>query len=220
MEQSTSLNIFDQNGVSVAEVELSPQWFSFKPNPHVVHDYVVSYLKNQRHWSASTKTRAEVSGTGKKPFRQKGTGRARAGSLVSPLFKGGGVTFGPRPKDVRTVRTLMPKKVKRLALKSVLCQRIKEGSVRIIDDIKLEAPRTKAMVEMLGKLNVTSKVLVIMGKPNENLRLSMRNIPKITCRRVDSLNAYDLVAHPTLIFTRDSIGRLGLIEENQKDRPE
>ena len=216
MEQTlTTLNVYSRDGDSVTEAKISPQWLDFVPNPSVVHEYVVGYLRNQRQWSACTKTRAEVSGSGKKPWKQKGTGRARAGSLVSPIFRGGGIVFGPKPKDVR-VR--VPKKVKQLALKSAIYQRIKEGCVRIIDDIKLDAPRTKAIVEMLKKIDIAGKVLVVLGNKDENVQLSMRNISYVTCCRVDSLNAYNVVAHPRLLFTRDSISRLGVIEKDGKDQ--
>ncbi len=210
-----TLNVYNHNGESVAEMKVSSEWLDFKPNPHVVHDYVVGYLRNQRHWSASTKGRSEVAATGKKPWKQKGTGRARAGSLASPIFRGGGVVFGPKPKDVRT---RIPRKVKRLALKSVLYQRIQENSVRVIDDIKLEAPHTKAIVEILKKIDFTGKVLIVLGEKDRNVRLSMRNIPYVTCRQVDNLNAYDIVAHPKLLFTRESISRMGVIEKNGEEQ--
>ena len=216
MEQtSTSLNIYNQNGESIAEVKLNLKWLNFAPNSYAVRHYAVNYLKNQRHWSASTKTRAEVAGSRKKPWRQKGTGRARTGSLISPIFRGGGIIFGPQPKDIRG---RMPKKVKRLAFDSVLYQRIKEGGVRIIDNIKLESPRTKTIVELLGRLDVVGKALVVLDKNDENLQLSVRNLPQVTCRRVDNLNAYDLVAHPTLIFNRESVKRLELIEQSAEDQ--
>lgn len=216
MEQSqTALTVYNRSGEAVSKLDLSPKWLDFEPRPHLVHDYVLAYNTNQRQWSASTKNRSEVAATGKKPWRQKGTGRARAGTLASPLFRGGGVTFGPRPKNVR-VR--LPKKVKQLAFKTVLHQRISSNNIVIVDEIKLEHPRTKDITEMLKKLNIPGKLLVVLDSDNPNVVLSMRNIPNLTLRRADDLNTYDLIAHPKLLCTTASAGKLGILEDSVKEQ--
>ena len=216
MEQTvTALTVYDRNGNSVSELKLREDWLEFEPRPQVVHQYVVNYQANQRQWSANTRTISEVAGSTKKPWRQKGTGRARAGSLISPIFRGGAITFGPKPKDIHHA---LPKKVKRLAFKSILHERVTGGNVSVIDTLDVEAPKTKEMASMLSKLNITGKVLVVLSKCDPNIVLSLRNLPRVTIRQVDGLNAFDLVSNPNVIFTSDSISKLGILTESGKDQ--
>ena len=214
-QQPTTLQVYDRNGDTVSELKFSQRWIGFEPRPHLVHDYVLAYNHNQRQWSACTKTRADVKATGKKPWRQKGTGRARAGSLITAQFRGGGVVFGPKPKNIRTK---INKKVRNLAFKSVLHQRIFSDSLTVVDQLKMDQPRTKEIVEMLGKLNIAGKVLVVLSENDPNVVLSMRNIPNLTIRNIDNLNAYDLVSHRKLLFTADSVSQLGIFQESAEDK--
>jgi large subunit ribosomal protein L4 len=207
----TQLQVYNRNGDSVSQMKFSQRWMDFEPRPHLVHDYVVAYNHNQRQWSACTKTRADVKATGKKPWRQKGTGRARAGSLITAQFRGGGVVFGPKPKNIRTK---VNKKVKELAFKSVLHQRIFSDSLMVVDQITMDQPRTKEIIEMLGKLNIAGKVLVVLSENDPNVVLSMRNIPNLTIRNIENLNAYDLVSHRKLLFTAGSVSQLGIFQES------
>ena len=211
----TALQVYNRDGETVSEMKFSQRWMDFEPRPHLVHDYVVAYNHNQRQWSACTKTRADVKATGKKPWRQKGTGRARAGSLITAQFRGGGVVFGPKPKNIRTK---INKKVKALAFKSVLHQRIFNDSLVVVDEIKMDQPRTKEIVGMLQKLNIDGKVLVVLNENDPNVVLSMRNIPNLTIRSIDNLNAFDLVAHRKLLFTAGSISQLGIFQENSEEK--
>jgi len=214
-QKPTALTIYNRDGESISEMKFSQRWMEFEPKPHLVHEYVVAYNNNQRQWSASTKTRAEVAATGKKPWRQKGTGRARAGSLVTAQFRGGGVVFGPKPKEAR-VR--INKKVKQLALKTVLHQRILANGIVVVDEIKMDRPRTKEIAGMLGKLNLAGKVLVVLSESDPNVVLSLRNIPNLTIRSIDNLNAFDLISHQKLLFTADSVSRLGIFQDSPEAR--
>ncbi len=180
---------------------------SIEPNPQVIHDYIVMIRNNQRAWSASTKGRSEVRGSGAKPWRQKGTGRARAGSLASPLFRGGGVTFGPKPKNIRTI---LPKKVKQLAFKTAIAEKIKEEKFIVIDELQLEEPKTKKMAEILRNLKVDGKILIVVANSNKNIVLSVRNIPDLTLRRADNINAFDLLYNKWVIMTKESLASLKL----------
>ncbi len=201
------LPIYNQQGKSVGEVQILDEIVSIAPNPQVIHDYIVMIRNNQRTWSASTKGRSEVSGSGAKPWRQKGTGRARAGSLASPLFRGGGVTFGPKPKKVKTI---LPKKVKQLAFKTAIAEKIKEEKFIVIDELQLEQPKTKKMAEILRNLKVDGKILIVITNSNKNIVLSVRNIPNLTLRRADNINAFDLLYNKWVIMTKESLASLKL----------
>ena len=200
-----NLLVCDMTGKRVGEIEIAGSLAEFKPNKQVIHDFAVMCRYNSRSWTANTKTRGEVRGGGKKPWRQKGTGRARAGSLTSPIFRGGGTVFGPRTKDVYSN---MPKRVRRLALKSIFAQRLSEAKVFILDELKLERPRTKGVVELLKNMKIEGKTLFLLKTPDKNQLLSIRNIPSVTFRRSDNVNAYDILSNPNIVMTKESFNSL------------
>ena len=170
-----------------------------------VHDTVVAYMASQRSGTACAKTRSEVVGTGKKPWRQKGTGRARAGSFQSPIWRGGGVVFGPRPRDFRKD---INKKTRKLALKKALSERIKSGEVLVVDQINLDKPQTKAVVEILNNLKVDGTALFVMANVDENVQLSARNIPYVEITTSQSLNTYDTLKFDRIVMTKDAVAGL------------
>src|SRR5206468_3263545 len=164
-----------------------------------VHDAVVAYLANQRMGTACTKTMGEVAGTGKKPWRQKGTGRARAGSFASPLWRGGGVVFGPKPRDFTKK---VPRKTKQLALRKALSERLRAGDVVLVDDLKLESARTKEFISVLSALELKGSALIVAQGMDKNLTLASRNVPNVALTTSDSLNTYDVLRPDKLVFTR------------------
>jgi large subunit ribosomal protein L4 len=170
-----------------------------------VHDAVVAYMASQRSGTACAKTRSEVAGTGKKPWRQKGTGRARAGSFQSPIWRGGGVVFGPRPRDFRKD---INKKTRKLALKKALSERIKSGEVLVVDQINLGKPQTKAVVQILDNLKVDGTALFVMANVDENVQLSARNIPYVGITTSQSLNTYDTLKFDRIVMTKDAVAGL------------
>src|SRR5579862_5469288 len=166
-----------------------------------VHDVVVAYRAGQRSGTASTKTVGEVAGTNKKPWRQKGTGRARAGSFRSPLWAGGGVVFGPRPRDFSKK---VSKKTKQLALRKALSERLKAGDVVVVDDLKLETPKTRDFVGIISSLDLKGSMLVVSSGVNKNLSLASRNVPGVALATSDSLNTYDVLRPAKLLFTKSA----------------
>ncbi|HAM72596.1 MAG TPA: 50S ribosomal protein L4, partial [Verrucomicrobiales bacterium] len=171
-----------------------------------VHDTVVAYMAAQRSGTASTKTMGEVHGTGKKPWRQKGTGMARAGSFASPLWRGGGITFGPKPRDFSKK---VNNKVKTLALRKALSARLQAGDVIVVDDIKVEAPKTKAVLGIVASLKLTGKSALIVTAANDrNLYLSSRNIPKFEVTTSSLLNTYQVLRPDKLVFTKSAFEKL------------
>ena len=170
-----------------------------------VHDVVVAYRAAQRSGTASTKTVGEVAGTNKKPWRQKGTGRARAGSFRSPLWAGGGVVFGPKPRDFAKK---VSKKTKQLALRKALSERIKAGDVVVVDDLKLESPKTKEFAGVISKLELKGSTLVVSAGTDKNLSLASRNVPNVALATSDSLNTYDVLRPAKLLFTRSAFEKV------------
>jgi large subunit ribosomal protein L4 len=170
-----------------------------------VHDVVVAYRAGQRSGTASTKTVGEVAGTNKKPWRQKGTGRARAGSFRSPLWAGGGVVFGPKP---RVFAKMVSKKNKQLALRKALSERIKAGDVVVVDDLKLESPKTKNFAGVIAKLELKGSTLIISSGVDKNLSLASRNVPNVALTTSDSLNTYDVLRPAKLLFTRSAFEKV------------
>ncbi|MFZ5645240.1 MAG: 50S ribosomal protein L4 [Bacillota bacterium] len=197
--------LYNTNGEQVGDIELNDSVFGVTVNQSVLHDAVVAYLANQRQGTHDTKTRAEVSGGGRKPWRQKGTGRARHGSTRSPIWKGGGIVFGPHPRDY-SIR--LPKKVRRLAMKSALSSKVEGGTIMVLDDLKIDQPKTKDMVRILENLKVNNKALVVTAGKDENVLKSARNIPWVKPTSAGLLNVYDLMAHQTLVITRDAVSRV------------
>ncbi|HZJ85010.1 MAG TPA: 50S ribosomal protein L4 [Syntrophomonadaceae bacterium] len=197
--------LYDMSGAQIGELELNEDIFGIEPNEAVMADFVKMQLANKRQGSSSTKTRAEVRGGGRKPWRQKGTGRARVGSTRNPIWVGGGVTFGPRPRDYSY---RLPKKVRRLALKSALSTKVKENSIVVVDKLSFEEPKTKLMLEILDALNIFDKVLIVTLDGDVNVTKSARNIPGVKPMRVDYVNVYDLLKYDTLLITKDAVERV------------
>lgn len=198
--------VYNTKGEQVGDLELSDAVFGVEVNEALVHQAVVRYLANQRQGTVSTKTRGEVSGGGRKPWRQKGTGRARQGSIRAPQWVGGGTVFGPKPRDYRQA---MPKKARRAALRSALSGKVASGELLVLDELKLEQPKTKQVVEVLEKLSAgDTTALFVTGDLDRNVVLSTRNIPGVGATRASDLNVYDVVAHGRLIATRDAIAKI------------
>ena len=197
-------DILDIKGAKVGEVEIRDEIWNVEVKPHLIHDVVVMQLANRRRGTASTKTRSDVSGTSKKPYRQKGTGRARAGSSTSPLWPGGGVVFGPHP---RSYRMSLPKKVKKSALRSALSQRYQEANVKFLDKLALDAISTKGFNGVVKVLNLT-KPLFVVGEKDEMLEKSARNIPYVKILRAEGLNVYDIIRHDQFVVTLDALKRI------------
>ncbi len=194
---------FDQSGNELEKVELNDSVFNDKINEHVVHQVVNAQLAARRGGNASTKTRGKVRGGGRKPWRQKGTGRARHGSIRSPLWVGGGITFGPSP---RSYDKKLTKKMKRLALRSVLTDKVQRDEVILVDKIDLDKPKTKAVVQILADLNLEDKkTLIVMPEKDKNLYLSARNIPNVKTLLAGSVNAYDLLDNEMIIFIEEAV---------------
>jgi large subunit ribosomal protein L4 len=193
------LPIKDSKGNNQGELEVKFQLIEQGKGTQAVHDTVVAYRAAQRMGTASTKTMGEVAGTGKKPWRQKGTGRARAGSFQSPLWRGGGVVFGPKPRDFAKK---VSRKTKQLALRKALSERLRAGDVVLVDDLKLESARTKDFVGILSALELKGSALIVAQAADKNLTLATRNVPNVALATSDSLNTYDVLRPDKLVFTR------------------
>ncbi len=193
-------------GKKKKDIELKKELFGITPHGEAVHLSVRAFLASIRRGTASTKTRSEVRGGGRKPWPQKGTGRARTGSIRSPLFRGGGVIFGPKP---RNYSIKVPKKVKRLALSSALSSKAKEKKVLVLDELKMDTPKTKKAVEILNNLKLSDKkVTLVITEGEENLALSFRNLPTVNIVYADELNAYYALDNDTILFTKRALENL------------
>ena len=192
------------DGKEVDTIELNDAVFGVKINEHLVHQAVVLHLAKKRQGTQKAKTRGEVSGGGRKPWRQKGTGHARQGSIRAPQWTGGGMVFAPVPRDYSFK---MNKKEKRLALKSALTSRVQEEKFIVLDELKLDEIKTKKMVQVLNNLNV-SKALVVISENDENIVLSARNIPDVITLTSDSINTYDILKYNTVIATKDAVAKM------------
>lgn len=197
--------LYDMNGKQVGDIELNDSVFGAEVNKSVLHQVIVNYLANQRQGTQSTKTRAEVRGGGAKPWRQKGTGRARQGSIRAPQWIKGGVALGPKP---RSYRYNVNKKVKRVAMKSALSSKVAENDIFVLDQLQFENIKTKEMVKVLGNLNVDTKALVVLPEKDENVIRSARNIPGVTTTLVNTLNVYEILNHDKFIVTKDAVAKL------------
>jgi large subunit ribosomal protein L4 len=192
------IDIIDRGGQASAQVDLPESIFSQVPNDHLIYEAVVNYRANQRQGNAATKTRAFVSGGGKKPWRQKGTGRARVGSTRSPLWKKGGTVFGPHPRDYSYE---LPKKAKRSALRSALAGKHASGELVVVSEFEVKEPKTREAVALLKAFKIEAALLVDLHE-NANLFLAVRNLPGIKAVDVSGLNIYDVLAHKRLVFSR------------------
>jgi large subunit ribosomal protein L4 len=200
-----SIDVLDQTNNKVGEIELKDEIFGISPHVGAMHQVVVSQLAKARAGTASTKDRSEVSYGGNKPYRQKGTGRARAGSRGSPIWRGGGVTFGPKP---RNYSIKVPKKVRRLALKSALASKVQEGNLIVVDRLEMEAPKTRDLLSILKGLKVSGKTLIVTGEFQEAVALSSRNLPHVAVIDAELLNVYDLLNMEKLVMTREAVERV------------
>ena len=194
--------IYNMEGKEVGTMELNDAVFGVEINEHLVHLAAVGQLANKRQGTQKAKTRSEVSGGGRKPWRQKGTGRARQGSTRSPQWIGGGVVFAPKPRDYSYS---VNKKVRRLALKSVLTTKVNEGNLIVLDALEMNAPKTKDFIAMLSAVNAGKKALVVTAENSPNVVKSGRNIPGVDITFVNTLNVYDIMRHDSLIITKEAV---------------
>jgi large subunit ribosomal protein L4 len=197
-------DVVNIRGEKVGEVELNDAIWATDIKPYLMHDVVVMQLANRRRGTSKTKTRGDVRGGGKKPWRQKGTGRARAGSSTSPVWVGGGTVFGPKPKEYHAS---VPKKVRKAALRSALSQSYLDASVKVLDKLDLDAISTKAFAGVMKTLSLSKPLLVVSGK-NDVLEKSARNIPYTKVLRVEGLNVYDVMRHEHLVVTVEALTRI------------
>ncbi|MCL2170797.1 MAG: 50S ribosomal protein L4 [Defluviitaleaceae bacterium] len=198
------VDLYNMKGEKIGNVELIDEIFGIKPNEHVVHQAVVQFLANKRQGTKSTLTRAEVRGGGAKPRPQKGTGRSRQGSIRSPQWTGGGVVFAPKPRDFSFK---LNKKVKRLALKSVLSAKVSAGKILVLDELKFDEIKTKKMAEVLTNVKV-KKALIVIENNDQSVVLSARNIPGIKTAGVNTINVYDILRNDFLILTKDAVQKI------------
>lgn len=202
MAKVTMLNMA---GTEVGNVDLNDTIFGIEPNQNAVHAVVKNYLANQRQGTQSTKNRSEVRGGGRKPFRQKGTGRHRQGSTTDPSQIGGGVVFAPKPRDYRYT---VPKKLRRLAMKSALSSKVAEKEIIVLDTLNFEAPKTKEMIKVLGNVNAAKKALIVMAEKDENVIRSAANIPGVRTALVGTMNVYEIINHTSFIVTKEAINKI------------
>ena len=199
------VDVYDIKGKKVSDITLNEEIFGIIPNENIVHSVLVNYQANQRQGTQSTKTRAEVSGGGKKPWKQKGTGRARPGRTRSPQWIKGGIALGPKP---RSYTYKVNKKEKRLAIKSVLSSKVAESELIVVDKIPFKEIKTKQMVEALNNLKVEGKALILLPEKDENVQKSARNIEGVKTTLVNTINVYDLLKYTKLVVTVDTIKKL------------
>lgn len=197
--------LFSLDGAEKGEVTLDAELFGIEPNVHVIHQVVTAQLAGRRRGTHSTKTRSEVRGGGRKPWRQKGLGRARHGSIRSPQWVGGGVAHGPKPRDY-SQRT--PKKMKRLALRSALSARASESAIKVVEDFGWDAPRTKSAAALLASMGVDGKVLVVLDKSDVNAQRAFRNIPSVRLAEAGHVTTYDVMWAEDLIFSASTVASL------------
>lgn len=197
--------VYNMEGNQVGELELTDAIFGAEVNDSLLHQVVVNQLANRRQGTVATKTRGLVRGGGRKPWRQKGTGRARHGSTRSPVWVGGGTTFGPQPRDFSYG---MPKKARRAALKSALSAKVRDGEFLVVDELSLNEPKTRAMASVIKALNADTKPLLVLADWNVNVELSARNIPGVTVAKSAGLNVYDILNHDKMVITRDAVAKL------------
>ncbi len=200
----TTVGLFNIEGNKVGDYTLNDNVFNVEVNKAVLHQVVVAQLANKRQGTQSTKTRAEVRGGGAKPWKQKGTGRARQGSIRSPQWVGGGIVFAPKPRDYSVS---IPKSMKRVAMKSALTSKVQENEMYILEALELEGPKTKTMVNMLKAFDV-KKALIVTAESNHNVYKSGRNIQGIRVMPVNNINVYDLLKYDNLIITKDAVSKL------------
>ena len=200
------VTVFDKSGSQVGDLELTESIFAAEIKPDLMHDAVLAQLRGKRQGTASTKTRSEVSGGGRKPWRQKGTGRARHGTIRSPIWVGGGITFGPKPK---VYKNNLPKKKRKQAVRSALSSKVAEEKFLVLDDLNFEAPKTKEVVSLLESLNIEGeKVLLLLADKDENIYKSARNLPRVKTLVAQAINIFDILNHDYVVATQNAISRV------------
>ena len=199
-----TVGLFNQEGKQVGDIQLNNNVFGVEVNTDAMHQVVVALLANKRQGTQSAKTRAEVRGGGIKPWRQKGTGRARQGSIRSPQWIKGGIVFAPKPRDYRV---LVPKSMRRVAMKSALTSKVQDNQMVVLESLAFEAPKTKNMVEVLKAFDA-KKTLIVTGESNEVLYKSARNIADVQIMPVNNINVYDLLKFEKLIITKDAVSKI------------
>ena len=200
-----NITLFKQDGSQAGEITLNDEVFAIEPNENAIYDVVIMQQASLRQGTHKVKGRSEVSGGGRKPWRQKGTGRARQGSIRSPQWVGGGRAFGPTP---RSYAYKLPRKVRRLALRSALSNKVAENNFIVVDELAFETPKTKLFQEVLNNLQVENKVLVVINKDNDNAQLSARNLPNVKVVDVNNVNVYDLVHSEKVIITKAALSNV------------
>ena len=199
------VDVYDIKGKKVSDVELNEKVFGIEPNENIVHEVLINYLANQRQGTQSTKTRSEVRGGGRKPWRQKGTGRARQGSIRAPQWIKGGIALGPKP---RSYSYTLNKKEKRLAIKSILSSKVLEKELTVVDKLELKEIKTKSMVKAFADLKLTGKTLVVLPEKNLNVQASTNNIEGVKTILVNEINVYDLLKYTNLVLPLDTVKKL------------
>lgn len=199
------VNLYNMNGEVIGDIELNDNVFGVEVNQNVIHLAVVNQLANRRQGTHSTKTKSEVRGGGRKPWRQKGTGRARHGSIRSAQWIKGGIVHGPKP---RSYRYTLPKKVKRLAMKSALSAKVAENDIYVLDSLNFDTIKTKQVVSVLNNLKVNTSALIVLDSKNENVEKSARNISGVKTALVNTLNVYDILKYDKFIITKDAVSKV------------
>ncbi|MEK5499569.1 50S ribosomal protein L4 [Bacillus sp. FSL M8-0168] len=197
--------LYNQNGSTAGDIELNDSVFGIEPNESVVFDAIIMQRASLRQGTHKVKNRSEVSGGGRKPWRQKGTGRARQGSIRSPQWRGGGIVFGPTP---RSYSYKLPKKVRRLAIKSALSSKVQDNNLIVLEDLTLDAVKTKEMAAILKGLSIEKKALIVTADANETVALSARNLPGVTVVEANGINVLDVVGHEKLVMTKAAVEKV------------
>lgn len=200
-----TLGLFNKEGQRVGDIELAESVFNVEVNPYALHQVVVALQNNKRQGTQSAKTRAEVRGGGIKPWRQKGTGRARQGSIRAPQWIKGGMVFAVKPRDYRTS---VPKSMRRVAMLSALTSKVVDNEMIVLDNLELDAPKTKEIVKILAALKADKKTLIVTAESNENIYKSARNIEGIAIIPVNNINVYDLLKYNNLVITKDAVSKI------------
>lgn len=200
-----TVKVLNMEGAEAGTIELDDTVFAIEPNQNAVLTVVKNYLANQRQGTQSAKTRGEVRGGGRKPFRQKGTGRHRQGSSTDPSQIGGGVVFAPKP---RSYRYSIPRKIRKLAMKSILSSKLADNEMIVLDELNFDAPKTKEIVKVLENIKADKKALIVTAERNENLIKSAANIPGVRTAMVSTMNVYEIINHTNFVVTKDAINKI------------
>jgi large subunit ribosomal protein L4 len=200
-----TVKVLDMNGKETGTIDLKDEIFGIEPNKYAVHEMVKNYLANQRQGTQSAKTRGEVRGGGRKPFRQKGTGRHRQGSSTDPSQIGGGIVFAPKPRDYSYT---VPKKMRRLAMKSAQSSKVQENEIIVLEELAFSEPKTKEMIQVLSNINAAKKVLIVMADKDDQVVRSAANIPGVRTALVSTMNVYEIINYTSFIVTKEAVKKI------------